>query len=376
MMLNRRKLTQLLGVLPAALPMGLAGTREADAVDRTVILGLDPDDMVRLDANENPAGPPQVALEAITSGARSSGRYHFEEFAAFSQALAASEGIKPGEVLFGVGSGEIIDAALCAFTSATRPMITAVPTYEVPIAMARSLGRPVIEVPLLPDYGFPVHVLAEKAASAGGGMIYVCNPNNPTGTLSPNGDIHWLATNLPPNTTLVVDEAYLDFTEAGAAESAIRYVRESRNVIVTRTFSKIYGMAGMRVGFGCAREELVNAMTPFRDNVVPILGLRAAMAALSEKASLIPARRAAMARSRTELCQWLHSNKIRFTESHANFVMIHLERDAASYRADLLRHKVSVGRPFPPLDRMLRVTLGTDEEMWRFREAFLPLYDT
>jgi histidinol-phosphate/aromatic aminotransferase/cobyric acid decarboxylase-like protein len=296
--------------------------------------------MVRLDANENPAGPPQAALDAITSGARASGRYHFEEFGAFSQALATSEGIKPSEVLFGVGSGEIIDAALCAFTSATRPMITAVPTYEVPIAMARSLGRPVIEVPLLPDYGFPVHVLAEKAATAGGGMIYVCNPNNPTGTLSPNGDIHWLATNLPPNTTLVVDEAYLDFVEPGAAESAIRYVRESRNVIVTRTFSKIYGMAGMRVGFGCAKEELVNAMSPFRDNVVPILGLRAALACLGEKATLIPARRAAMARSRAELCQWLHSNKIKYTESHANFVMIHLEREASAYRADLLRHKV------------------------------------
>ena len=375
MLLNRRELTQLLGILPAAVPLGLAATTVARAVEPAVILGLDPVDMVRLDANENPAGPPQSAVEAITSGARASGRYHFEEFGAFSQALAASEGIKPTEVLFGVGSGEIIDAALCAFTSATRPMITGVPTYEVPIAMARSLGRPVIEVPLLPDYGFPVHVLAEKAAAAGGGMIYLCNPNNPTGTLSPNGDIHWLATNLPPNTTLVVDEAYLDFTEPGAAESAIRYVRESRNVIVTRTFSKIYGMAGMRVGFGCAKEELVNAMSPFRDNVVPILGLRAATAALGEKATLIPARRAAMSRSRAELCQWLHSNKIKFTESHANFVMIHLEREASAYRADLLRHKVAVGRPFPPLNRMLRVTLGTDEEMWRFREAFLPLYD-
>jgi histidinol-phosphate aminotransferase len=375
MMLNRRKLTQLLGALPAAIPLGFATPRAEGAVEPTVIMGLDPSDMVRLDANENPAGPPQSAIDAITSGAKASARYHFEEFGAFSQALGVSEGIKPTEVLFGVGSGEIIDAALCAFTSATRPLITGVPTYDVPIAMARSLGRPVIEVPLLPDYGFPVHLLAEKAATAGGGMIYLCNPNNPTGTLSPNGDIHWLATNLPANTTLVVDEAYLDFADPAAAASAIRYVRESRDVVVTRTFSKIYGMAGMRVGFGCAKEELVRAMKPFRDNVVPILGLRAAMAALGEKATLIPLRRAAMSRSRTELCQWLHSNKIGFTESHANFVMIHLERDATAYRADLLRHNVAVGRPFPPLNRMLRVTLGTDEEMWRFREAFLPLYD-
>ena len=371
MPISRRAVTQLLGSLSAAAVV----SPKSQALEPGVILGLDSSDMVWLDANENPVGPPQAALEAITRGAMASARYHFDEFGAFAQALAASEKVKPTEVLFGVGSGEIIDAALCAFTSATRPMITAVPTYEIPSGMARSLGRPVVEVPLLPDFGFPVHVLAEQAAAAGGGLIYLCNPNNPTGTLSPNGDMHWLATNLPPNTVLLVDEAYLDFTDPSAAESAIRYVRESRNVIVTRTFSKIYGMAGMRVGFGCAREDLIRAMTPFRDNVVPILGLRAAMAALSEKQTLIPTRRAAMARSRTELCQWLRSNKIRFTESHTNFVMIHLERDSASYRADLLKHKIAVGRPFPPLNRMLRVTLGTDEEMWRFREAFLRLYD-
>lgn len=369
MMLNRRRLTQALGALTAAT------VRAARAVEGSVTQSADSSAMVWLDSNENPAGPPQSAVEAITRGVAASARYHFDEFGTFAHALAASEALEPAQILFGVGSGEIIDAALCAFTSATRPVITGVPTYEIPLAMARSLGRPVVEVPLLPDYGFPVHVLAEKAAAAGGGLIYVCNPNNPTGTLSPNGDIHWLATNLPANTVLLVDEAYLDFTDPAAAESAIRYVRESRNVIVTRTFSKIYGMAGMRVGFGCARADLVNAMSPFRDNVVPILGLRAAIAALGEKASLIPARRAATARSRMELCQWLRSNKIRFTESHANFVMIHLERDAAAYRADLLRRNIVVGRPFPPLNKMLRVTLGTDEEMWRFREAFLPLYD-
>src|SRR3569833_1188291 len=280
MILNRRRLAQLLGALPATTVLSPAAMLSARAAEASFILGADPSEMVWLDANESPTGPPQSAIEAITRGVKASARYHFDEFGAFSHALAVSEAVEPAQVLFGVGSGEIIDAALCAFTSATRPMITGVPTYEIPIAMARSLGRPVVAVPLLPDYGFPVHVLAEKAAAAGGGLINVCNPNNPTGTLSPNGDIHWLATNLPPDTVLLVDEAYLDFTDPAAAQSAICFVHESRNVIVTRTFSKIYGMAGMRVGFGCAREDLVKAMSPFRDNVVPILGLRAATAAL------------------------------------------------------------------------------------------------
>ena len=125
--------------------------------------------------------------------------------------------------------------------------------------------------------------MLRKPTKAGGGLIYLCNPNNPTSSLTPSEDIQWLVNNLPPNTVLFVDEAYLEFVEPGKIESAIRFVREGKNVVISRTFSKIFGMAGARAGYSCAKPELTATMMNFMDNSIPILGLRAADAALGEK---------------------------------------------------------------------------------------------
>jgi histidinol-phosphate aminotransferase len=333
-----------------------------------------PADIVWLDANENPEGPPPAALEAIRQGAAATARYHFEEFGAFNAALARSENLDPEQVLFGIGSSDIIDAAICAFTSAARPMISAAPTFEIPLELARSLGRGVVQVPLASNWAFPVKRLVEEAAKADGGLIYLCNPNNPTSSLTPPAEIAWLVANLPPNTVLLVDEAYIQFAQPGQVESAIRYVRENRSVVVTRTFSKIFGMAGARAGFGCARPDLVRAMAQFKDNIIPILGLRAASAALNEAPVLVPRRRANVARIRDELCAWLREKNVKFIEPHGNFVMIDIGRDVRTFGGAMLHKGVAVGRPFPPLDRMLRVTIGTDQEMAKFREAFWHVY--
>jgi histidinol-phosphate aminotransferase len=369
-MVTRRSFMRQLGALSAAGAVvgEIAFAREARAEV------AQPSQIVWLDSNENPAGPPAAAIEAIKRGAADVGRYHFDEFDAFSQAIATSEKVQPSQVLFGVGSSDVIIAAICAFASTTRPMITASPTYDIIVQMARRLGRPVTEIPLTPQWGFPVKEIAAAAEKAGGGLIYLCNPNNPTASLTPTQDIHWLATNLPRNTVLFVDEAYLEFAEPGTVESAIRYVREDRNVVVSRTFSKIYGMAGARAGFGCARPDLVAAMNEFMDNVIPILGLRAAAAALGERATVIPERRKNNARIRGELCQWLRSNGVGYIESQANFVMIDVKRDVRAFGSEMLAKGVAVGRPFPPLDNMLRVTIGTDNDMKHFREAFKQVY--
>jgi histidinol-phosphate aminotransferase len=364
-MVTRRSFVQLGGLTAAGSLLGevaLLGEARANTERKS--------DIVWLDSNENPAGPPPAAIDAMVRGAADTGRYHFEEFDAFSRAIAESEKVTPQQVLFGVGSSDIITAAICAFASTTRPMITAAPTYDIIVALARKLGRPVIEIPLTQQWAFPVKQLAQEAEKAGGGLIYLCNPNNPTASLTPPEDLRWLATNLPPNTVLLVDEAYLEFTEPGAIESAIRYVRDGKSVVVARTFSKIYGMAGIRAGFGCARPDLLAAMNDFMDNVIPILGLRAAAAALGEKVTLIPARRKTNARIRGELCQWLRDSGIRYIEPHTNFVMIDVGREVGPFSAAMLRQGVAVGRPFPPLNNMLRVTIGTDENMQRFRQAF------
>jgi histidinol-phosphate aminotransferase len=332
------------------------------------------DNMVWLDANENPSGPPLSAIKAIVDGAAATARYHFDEFAAFTEAIARSEGLSMEQVLFGIGSGEVIDAAICGFTSSSRPLITAIPTYEIPIELALRLDRKVVQLPLTRDWGFPVRKLAEEAAKAGGGLIYLCNPNNPTSSLTSKNDIGWLVTNLPPHTVLLVDEAYIHFAQPTEVESAMKYVHDDRSVIVTRTFSKIYGMAGVRAGFGCAKPDLIRVMQLFMDNVIPILGLRAAMAALGESATLIPSRRAKIAHTRDELCVWLRQKNIRYIEPHANFVMMDIGRDVRSFGSEMFRKGVAVGRPFTSLDQMLRVTVGTDLEMTRFREVFSQVY--
>jgi histidinol-phosphate aminotransferase len=330
--------------------------------------------VVWLDSNENPLGPPPSAIKAIVDGAAATARYHFDEFAGFAEALARSEDLQPEQVLFGVGSTEVIDAAICAFTSASIPVITATPTYDIFIELAQSLGRKVVQVPLTDTWGFAVRKLAEEAEKAGAGLIYLCNPNNPTASLTPKNDIEWLVVNLPPHTVLLVDEAYIHFADPTEIESAMKYVRQNKNVIVTRTFSKIYGMAGARAGFGCARPDLVQAMKPFMDKVIPILALRAATAALADRDTLVPSRRASIGRTRGELCDWLRQQSIRYIEPHANFLMIDIGRDAGSFGREMLSHGVAVGRPFPPLNEMVRVTIGTDLEMKKFREVFWQVY--
>jgi len=369
-MITRRRLMQDLGYLAAA---GQLSSKVSLAGPPPQSSAPIQDDVVRLDANENPLGPPPSAIKAMVDSVPATARYHFDEFGKFKEAIARSESLRPEQVLLGVGSTEVIDAAVSAFAS-SKPLITATATYDILVELERSLGRRVVQVPLTETWGYPVRKLAEEAVKAGGGLIYLCNPNNPTSSLTSNSDIEWLVTNLPPHTVLLVDEAYIHFVQPTEIESAMKYVREDKNVIVTRTFSKIYGMAGARAGFGCAKPDLLHAMEPFLDNVIPVLGLRGAMAALGERDTLIPARRAEFVRISGELCHWLHKKNIRYIEPHANFVMIDIGRDVRPFGQEMLRRGVAVGRPFPPLTQMLRVTLGTDAEMARFREVFWQVY--
>lgn len=338
-----------------------------------------------LNANENPDGPPRSAVEAMTRVAPESWRYHYPEFRDIYTRIAASEQIGPEQVLVGAGSTEVLNLAVMAFTaplgeagsanSGDRSLIIAEPTFEVPGGMARAFGRRAIRVPLTDGWSADVKRMAEEADKAGGGLIYICNPNNPTSSLTPKQDIEWLVANLPRNTVLVIDEAYIHFLDGYEGQSAMAYIRQGKDVVVMRTFSKIYGMAGLRVGFACAKPDLIRQMQRYRNNVISIVSARAALAALAEAGTLIPQRRARLIRVRTGLCAWLKKQGLRYIEPHANFLMIETGRDARELGSALLRKDVAVGRPFPPLDnKMLRVSIGTERDMVRFKEAFLAVY--
>jgi len=370
-MLTRRSFAARAGFAAAAarlLPeMAYAQRAAVNAADL-------PKDMVWLNANENPAGPPQVSLAAMREVLPTSGRYHYQEFRDIYATIARSEELSPEQIITGCGSSEVLHTSVDLLTSATRPLISVAPAYEGPIELARALGRPVVLTKLREDYTADVQKLADEAGKARGGLIYICNPNNPTSAMTTAKDVDWLVGNLPANTTLLVDEAYLHFGESPELKTALPYVRQGKDVIVTRTYSKIYGMAGLRVGFAAARPDIIERLMPLRMNVIPIVSARAVVAALGDQQTILRERRASLAHTRRELCDWLRESKVNFIEPHANFIMIDVGRNAREFINTMPRMGVAPGRPFPPLDNMLRVTIGTDQEMAKFREVFWKVY--
>ncbi len=331
-------------------------------------------DLVWLNANENPMGIPEPALKAMSEVLPTANRYHYQEFAGIYQAIAKSEGLTPEQIVTGCGSSEVLHTAVDAFTSATRPLISVTPAYEGPIDTARALGRPVNLIKLRPDYTADVRALATEADKAGGGLIYLCNPNNPTAAFTTKSDIDWLVANLPRNTILLVDEAYLHFADSPELVTAIPHVQQGKDVIVARTFSKIYGMAGLRVGFAAAKPSYIEKLQPLRMNVISIVSAHGVVAALAARDSIVPPRRAALTHTRHELTAWLTERKVKFIPTQANFLMIDCGRNAREFITGLPKLGVVPGRPFPPLDNMLRVTIGTDAEMAKFRDAFWKMY--
>jgi histidinol-phosphate aminotransferase len=217
-----------------------AGFTEAAFAQRAAVPGAAPSaNTVWLNGNEFPEGPPKASVEAMARVIGESNRYHYQEFPAFYSTLAAAEELTADQILVGAGSSEVLHAAIEAFTSPTIPLITPWPTYEAPPELAHAKGHKVIKTPLNAAYAPDVHKLAAEAEKAGGGLIYLCHPNNPTSVLTTRADMAWLVENLPANTYLLVDEAYLHYGTSPEAMTAMSFVKAGKNVIVSRTFSKI-----------------------------------------------------------------------------------------------------------------------------------------
>ena len=351
--------------------LALAGaTPEIAFAQHAAVQGAVPADTVWLNANENPEGPPPEAKEAISRAISEAGRYNHRAFPALHEALAHLVGVETDQVMPGAGSTEVLHCALDAFTSSGKPLITAWPTWEMARDVVEAAGRRVVKVQLTKQWSADVERMAYEARQAGGGVIHLGNPNNPTSSVTPKSELRWLAEHLPSSTVLLVDEAYIQFANPADVESAVVYVHEGRSVIATRTFSKLYGMAGVRVGFGCGRSDLLKQMQPFRNNVISILGARAAMAAAQLGEEFVAARRTARNRTRAELCVWLQQKQLTFIPPQANFVLVDIRRSVQEIIPRMLVEGVAVGRRFDSLDTWMRVAIGTETEMEKFRTAF------
>jgi histidinol-phosphate aminotransferase len=326
-----------------------------------------PPDAVRINENENPLGPCSDALEAIYQAAKFGGRYSpHNETGELIKTAAAMEGLKPEYIAAYAGSSDPLHRTVCAFTSPTRGFVMADPGYESGAGTARFIGAKVTHVPLRKDYSHDVEAMVKADPNAG--VIYIVNPNNPTGTLTSRADIEFVLTKMPKGCVLLLDEAYLHFTTN--AKPALDLVAADKDLIVLRTFSKVYGMAGIRAGFAMGRPDLLDKLRPFGVGFLPITGVAAATASLKSK-TVVAERRKINKDIRDNVFEFLEAKNISYVKSEANHFMMDVKRPGGEVVKGLADQNVFIGRLWPAWPTHVRVSIGTQEDMDKFKAALM-----
>ncbi|MFY9561753.1 MAG: pyridoxal phosphate-dependent aminotransferase [Terriglobales bacterium] len=320
---------------------------------------------VMIDANENPLGPCTAAREAIATITPQGGRYLDGLTEDLVNSIAQMEGVKPDYITIQAGSTELLHHTVCAFTSPQHSYVTADPGFEAGMFAAQSRGARVVKVPLTKSYAHDVKAML--AAGTDAGLFYVCLPNNPTGTLTSHSDIEYLVENKPKGSIVLVDEAYIHFSDA---TSAVDLVKADQDVILLRTFSKLYGMAGLRCGFALGRPDLLEKMYMYGGgNFMPITAMVAASASLKHT-GLVAERKTINADVREEVFQWLDQNGYSYVRSQSNCFMLDTKRPAKQVIDAMAAQKVYIGRIWPLWPTYARITVGTHPEMEQFQAAF------
>jgi len=323
-----------------------------------------PKDAVKIDSNENPLGPSQGARDALSAIAPQGGRYSFDLIDNFEDSFAQLEGLNSECVRAFPGSSPALHAGVVAFTSLLKSYVTADPGYEAGLFSAAAAHARVIKVPLTKTYAHDVKAMIAAAPDAG--LFYICSPNNPTGTLTSHSDIEYLVENKPKDSVVMVDEAYIHFCDA---PSTLDLVKAGKDVIVLRTFSKVYGMAGLRCGFAIARPDILKKMSDAGGwNFTPVTAAAAAMASLNDP-TLVPERRRINTEVRQQTFAWFDRNGYSYIASEANFFMLDMKRPGKEVIDGMARQKVLIGRIWPVMPTCARITVGTQEEMERFQTA-------
>lgn len=341
---------------PQALAQGVAPSVAADL------------SVINLGANTLSIGPSPKALEAIAKYAPMSGGYAGREFGQFTEMVAGMLKVPTDHVSIYPGSGTPLDLVTVAFTSPEKSLVTADPTYEQAWRTAARGGAKVIKVMQRKDSSHDVEAMVKADPKAG--MVYICNPNNPTGGINLRKDIEWALANKPAGSVLVVDEAYIDFSDN--ATTAADLVNSGEDVIILRTFSKLFGMAGLRLGYAVASPAnlaKINGASGRSQGIVALTTLGAGMASIGDP-ELVPARRAMIRKNRMDTVAWLEKKGHKCSKSEANCFLVDVGSPAREFQAAMATHGVNIGRSWPGFETMPRVSVGTAEEMARFKVAF------
>ena len=365
--ISRRKFAQLLGIGAAAVVVRppLSFTKPTQSIATPL---AESGNIVRLSANENPYGPSPKAFQAITESFGLACRYPDEHNNVLIDKLAKLNGVNHDQILLGDGSGEILKLCAETFTGPQNgKLVAADPTFEAILNNASANGAEVVKIPLTSTFA---HDLPKMLAVAKGGVIYVCNPNNPTASITPKEELRDFIAKTPRETMILVDEAYFHYANSPDYESVISLVKEHPNLIVSRTFSKIYGMAGLRCGYCVAQKETIERMR--RNQMwdsVNCMALAAATASLDDPDQVTNGKR-----STNEAKQFTISelDKIGYKQipSQANFIMFDCKKPVVPLIKAMKERNVHVGRLFPALPNHMRVTIGKKSEMKTFLAAF------
>jgi histidinol-phosphate aminotransferase len=327
-----------------------------------------PPDAVKINANENPLGPCPEAIEAMTKVLKGGGRYLYEMTDEFAKTLADLEDLDAEYVQPYPGSSEPLHRVALAYTSKEKALVMGDPGYEAPTRAAQFMGAKVVKVPLTPKTAFhDVKAMVKAAHENKAGIIYICNPNNPTGTITPRADIEWAVANKPEGCIVLLDEAYIHLCDEPFGTDLVSM---DKDVIVLRTFSKIYGMAGLRAGAAIGRPDLLAKLRNYGAGALPVTGMVAATASLKSK-TLVPERRKLIKDIREDVFSFLDKNGFGYLPSVSNCFMLDVKMPAKRFMKAMQKEKIYVGRAWQVWPTHSRITIGTREEMAKFKTALV-----
>jgi histidinol-phosphate aminotransferase len=327
--------------------------------------------MIRIDSNENPNGPGRRALEAVSNAFGHANRYPVREEDETVAAIAKARGVAPSNIVLGCGSGELLRAAVMAFTASDRALVAPEPTFEAPANFARFVQRPVTAPPV--DAKLRLDLDNIVAASRGAGLIYFCNPNNPTATVHGGDDVAAFVeavNRASPETVILIDEAYHEYVADRSNRTSIPIAMANPRVVVTRTFSKVFGMAGLRAGYAVGQPDTLKRMSSWLlGSNVNQLALAAAAVTVGDAAHVASEQqRNTDARAFTR--SFFEHAGYTVHAAEANFMMVDIRRDAHAFKLECVKHKVAIGRSFPSLATYARVSVGTMPQMKKAVDVF------
>ena len=377
-MLTRRSFVQTVGIGAAAY-IGARGRENSvwSAFEPT-LEAVEPN-MICLSSNENPGGPGKTVLDAIKtafgpSGARP-GRYDGSA-GALTESIAKKLGVKTENVVLGCGSTQILRSCTHLFTAKDKALVGTIPTYEECAGYAEMMGHPVRPVAL--DANFKIDLDTFATAAKGAGLVFYCNPNNPTATyVGARATRDFLAkvAKDSPDTYVLVDEAYYDYVTDPDHDTHIPVALDNPHVIVARTFSKAYGMAGLRMGYAVGHAETIKKMRDWDagsgTSSLNVLAMNAGIAAINQDAAFITAERARNKEVRDFTMKWFADRGMKPTDSQANFMFVNIGRPVKAFRDACRAKGVLVARDFPPFEKThCRISYGTMEEMKKAVSVF------